>query len=152
MYSPAADYQNLARTAQEALNSNDHEKFIDTHQKMEELSSKYEVIRQRIEPLPLHYLFSVKKNLAMLETSIDYFKSEDEFDIAFKLIDVLQANNFSDKDTKSIQQKLANNMALADRLNPQVEDPKIKAEKYTEGKTYYKHFRKAYIKAGKTTE
>lgn len=147
MYSPAADYQKLARIAQDALSTKDHQKFIEVHKQMEELSSKYEVIRQRIEPLPLHYLFSAKKNLAMLESSVEYFKSEEEFEIAFKLLGMLESNNFSDKETKTIQQKLANQMALADKQNPNINDPKITAEKYTEGKTYYKHFRKAYKKS-----
>ena len=145
-YTPASDYQKLARIARDALVSEDHQKFIETHQKMEELSSNYEVIRKYIEPMPLHYLFSAKKNLAFLESSINYYKSEDEIDMALKLLRVLEANNFSNKETKSIQQKLAYKMAKTDKANARSEDPKINVEKYTEGKSYYKHFKKTYIK------
>ncbi len=146
-YSPAAEYQELAKTAQDALNSNDHQKFIEVHQKMEILSENYEVIRKYIEPLPLHYLFSVKKNLALLESSVNYFENRDEYETALKLLKVLEANNFSDKDTKGIQQKLANKLALADKEDATALDPKLNVEKYTEGNPYYKHFKKTYIKS-----
>ncbi|MEZ5196618.1 MAG: hypothetical protein R2764_09505 [Bacteroidales bacterium] len=146
-YSRAAEYQILARVAQEALNTNNHEKFIETQRKMEELSGADEVIRKNIEPLPLYYLFSIKKNLALLESSINYYQDEEEFETAFKLLRVLQANNYTEKETKTLQQKLANKMAFADRQNSQQTDPKVNVEKYTEGDAYLKHFKKTYIKS-----
>ena len=145
-YSRAAEYQILAKVAQEALNDNDHEKFIETQRRMEDLSGSDEVIRKKIEPLPLYYLFSIKKNLALLESSINDYKDAEEFETAFKLLRVLQANNYSDKETKSLQQKLANKMAMADKQNGQQSDPKLNAEKYTDGNQYLKHFKKSYIK------
>ena len=145
-YKPAAEYQQLAQAAHEALLNDDHRTFIDTYQKLEDLSNNYEVIRKHIEPMPLHYLFSVKKNLALLENSLNYYKGEEEFETAFKLLTVLEANNFSNKDTKTIQQKLATKMALADKENGQTVDPEVLVEQYTDGNTWYKHFKKAYIK------
>ena len=127
------------------LNKN-HEKFIEAHERMKFLSSNYEVIRKYIEPLPLHYLFSVKKNLALLESSIEYFKSKEEFETVLDLLVVLEANNYSDKDTKAIQQTLGKNMALADKECIYTADPLVIVNEYTEGKTYLKHFKKAYIK------
>ncbi len=146
-YSPAAKYQKLAKSAQDALNTNDHQKFIDVQQKMEELSERYEVIRKYIEPLPLHYLFSVKKNLALLESTVNYFENRDEYETALKLLKVIEANNFTDKDTRGIQQALASKFALADKEDTASIDPKLKVEKYTEGNPYYKYFKKAYIKS-----
>jgi hypothetical protein len=146
MYGPAAEYQQLAKVAQEALSSGDHEKFIQVHERMEYLSENFEAIRKYIEPLPLHYLFSVKKNLALLESSIEYFKSKESFEVALKLLAVLEANNYSDRDTKAIQQKLGNKMALADKECIYTADPNVIVDEYTEGKTFLKHFKKAYIK------
>lgn len=145
-YSPAAEYQQLAKIAQDALNSGEHEKFMEAHERMKILSSNYEVIRKYIEPLPLHYLFSVKKNLALLESSIEYFKTKEDFQTALDLLAVLQANNYTEKDTKAIQQKLGNKMALADKECIYTADPQVIVDEYTEGKTYLKHFKKAYIK------
>ena len=145
-YRPAAEYQRLAISAHEALLSNNHQKVIKIYHKLEELSDNHEVIRKQIEPMPLHYLFSIKKNLALLENSIDYYKSGEEFETAFKLLRVLEANNISNKDTKSIQQKLATKMALADRENAQSIDPEVNVKKYTHGHSWFKYFRKAYIK------
>jgi hypothetical protein len=146
MYTPAAEYQKLAIVAQEALNSADHDKFIKVHQQMEDLSEHYEVIRQHIEPLPLHYLFSVKKNLALLESSIDYYQNNEDFETAFKLLYVLEENNYTDKDTKILQQKLGNRVALAYKLDPDISDLDETVEKYTEGNDYLKHFKKTYDK------
>ena len=146
MYSPAAEYQKLAIVAQEALDNSDHDKFIDAHQQMEELSNHYEVIRKHIEPLPLHYLFSVKKNLALLESSIDYYQNEEDFETAFKLLYVLEENNYTEKDTKILQQKLGNRVALAYKLDPSTSELDETVEKYTEGNEYLKHFKKAYDK------
>ena len=145
-YGPAAEYQQLAKVAQDALVNKNHEKFIEAHERMKFLSSNYEVIRKYIEPLPLHYLFSVKKNLALLESSIEYFKSQEEFETVLDLLVVLEANNYSDKDTKAIQQTLGKNMALADKECIYTADPLVIVNEYTEGKTYLKHFKKAYIK------
>jgi hypothetical protein len=146
MYSPAAEYQELAKVAQEALDASDHDKFIKVYQKMEELSTNYEVIRKHIEPLPLHYLFSVKKNLALLESSVDYYKNKEEFETALKLLYVLEENNYTEKETKILQQKLGNRVALAYKLNPGTTDLDETIEKYTEGNEYLKHFKKAYDK------
>ena len=145
-YGPAAEYQQLAKVAQDALVSKNHEKFIEAHERMKFLSSNYEVIRKYIEPLPLHYLFSVKKNLALLETSVEYFKNQKEFETALDLLAVIEANNYPEKDTKSIQQKLGNRMALADKGSIYSADPGIIADGYTAGNSYLKHFKKAYIK------
>ncbi|MBN2174562.1 MAG: hypothetical protein JW731_10535 [Bacteroidales bacterium] len=146
-YSPAAEYQELANIAKEALITNDHEKFIETHKKMEELSSNFEVIRRMIEPMPLHYLFSIKKNLALLESAVKDYENKEEFETALKLLKVLQANNYSDRDTKTIQQNLACRMAYIDRqvANPNT-DPKVNAENYTDGSDWYKYFKKSYVK------
>lgn len=145
-YGPAAEYQELAKIAQDALSNEDHEKFIEAHDRMKILSSNYEVIRKYIEPLPLHYLFSVKKNLAYLENSIEYFKSRKEFETVLDLLVVLEANNYSEKETKSLQQKLGNKMALADKECIYTADPNVIVNEYTEGNIYLKHFKKAYIK------
>ena len=147
IYGPAAEYQELAKSAQEALSSGDHKKFIEVHERMEFLSDNHEVIRKHIEPLPLHYLFSVKKNLALLETSIEYYKSREAFDVALDLLAVLKANDYTDKDTKTLQQKLGSNMALADRDSIYTANPNVIVDEYTEGSTFLKHFKKAYIKS-----
>ena len=146
MYSPAAEYQKLAKVAQEALDAEDHDKFIDVYQRMEELSTNYEVIRKHIEPLPLHYLFSVKKNLALLESSVDYYNKKEEFETAFKLLYVLKENNYSEKETKVLQQKLGSRVALAYKLNPETTELNETVEKYTDGNNYLKHFKKVYDK------
>ena len=146
IYTPAAEYQKLAIVAQEALDASDHAKFIEAHQQMEELSNNYEVIRKHIEPLPLHYLFSVKKNLALLESSIDYYQNKEDFETAFKLLYVLEENNYTDKDTKIIQQKLGNRVAVAYRSDPATTDLDETVEKYTDGNEYLKHFKKTYDK------
>jgi hypothetical protein len=146
-YSPAAEYQMLANKAKDALNRNDHETFIETHKKMEELSSNYEVIRKMVEPMPLHYLFSVKKNLALIENAVKDYENKEEFETALKLLKVLQANNYSDRDTKAIQQNLASRMAYIDKQSADPEtDPRIKADNYTDGSAWYKHFKKTYVK------
>ncbi len=145
-YQPAADYQLLAEEAQKALYENDRDRFVELYKKMEQLSENYEVIRKRIEPMPLHYLFSVKKNLAFLERSINDYQSEEEFNTALKILQVLQANNYSGKDTKNLQQKLAEKLAVADKASAQNVDPREEVEKYTGGDSWYKHFKKAYIK------
>lgn len=146
MYKPAAEYQVLAIAAQEALDAADHEKFIEVHQQMEDLSESYEVIRQYIEPLPLHYLFSVKKNLALLESSFDYYRNKEDFETAFKILYVLEENNYTEKDTKILQQKLGSRVALAYKSDPAPADLNETVEKYTEGNEYLKQFKKAYDK------
>jgi hypothetical protein len=145
-FQPAADYQKLAEEAQKALYENDRDRFVELYKEMEQLSDSYEVIRKRIEPMPLHYLFSVKKNLAFVERSINDYQSEEEFETALKILQVLQANNYSGKDTKSLQQKLAEKLAVADKASAQYVDPREEVEKYTNGDSWYKHFKKAYIK------
>ncbi|MCF8367999.1 MAG: hypothetical protein K9G76_03085 [Bacteroidales bacterium] len=146
MYEPAATYQELAGEAQKALQEQDQKHFNEVYEKMEELSSRYEVIRKRIEPMPLHYLFSAKKNLALLESSINNYQHEEDYATAFRILNVLEANNTSLKDTKPIQEKLAQRLACADKVNHSDSNPKVNVEKYTGGKTFYKYFKKEYIK------
>ncbi|MEZ5082702.1 MAG: hypothetical protein R2750_04560 [Bacteroidales bacterium] len=145
-YSPAAEYQELGREAQDALARQDQKRFNEIYQKMEQLSTMYEVIRTRVEPMPLQYLFSVKKNLALLETTINNSQSTEEYATALRILDVLENNNTSTKDAKSIQQKLAHKLACADKLNDSDADPKSNIDKYTGGNTWYKHFKKEYLK------
>ncbi|MCB0804325.1 MAG: hypothetical protein KDC05_00925 [Bacteroidales bacterium] len=145
LYEPAAEYQVLANQAQEALSDGNNDKFIRVYKQMEELSNLYEVIRRRIEPMPLHYLFSVKKNLALFESSVSGYDNADQLETAMKIMHVLEANNTSFRDTRSFQQKLAEKMALADKANAGVTDPKNHVEQYTGGSSFYKYFRKTYI-------
>lgn len=145
-YGPAARYQQLAQEAQNALESNDHSRFSKIYKEMEALSQQYEVIRKRIEPLPLHYLFSIKKNLAFLETSLSDYESQEEFETALRILQVMEAGDVSGRDAKEIQQKLAVKMAAADKATAQNTDPRVNVEKYTNGNSWYKHFKKAYIK------
>lgn len=145
-YGPAAQYQELANEAQKALESNDHARFSEIYKEMELLSNSYEVIRKRIEPLPLHYLFSIKKNLAFLESSLSDYQSEEEFETALRILQVMEAGDVPGKDAKGIQQKLAMKMAAADKATADNSDPRQNVEKYTNGSSWYKHFKKAYIK------
>ena len=145
-YGPAAEYQELGREAQDALARQDQKRFNEIYQKMEQLSNMYEVIRTRVEPMPLQYLFSVQKNLAMLETTINNSQSTEEYATALRILDVLENNNTSTKDAKVIQQKLAHKLACADKMTNSDADPKSNIEKYTGGSGWYKHFKKEYLK------
>lgn len=145
-YGPAAKYQELANEAQKALEANDHARFSEIYNEMEQLSESYEVIRKRIEPLPLHYLFSIKKNLAFLESSLSDYQSEEEFETALRILQVMEAGDVPGKDAKGIQQKLAMKMAASDKATAYNSDPRENVEKYTNGSSWYKHFKKAYIK------
>ncbi|MCD4697642.1 MAG: hypothetical protein K8S16_15560 [Bacteroidales bacterium] len=146
LYQPAATYQELAGEAQKALSEQNQKRFNEIYEQMEELSGTYEVIRKRIEPMPLHYLFSVKKNLALLESTINKYQSEEDYATAFRILNVLESNNTSLKDAKPIQQKLAQKLAYSDKINNSSSNPKSNVEKYTGGNTWYKHFKKEYIK------
>ena len=63
-YEPLAKYQQLAKEARKALLSKDYESFLEICKKMERISDENEIVRVKIEPIPLFYLFSVKNNLA----------------------------------------------------------------------------------------
>lgn len=145
-YGPAGKYQELAQEAQKALEANDHTRFSEIYQEMEQLSESYEVIRKRIEPLPLHYLFSIKKNLAFLESSLNDYQNEEEFETALRILQVMEAGDVPGKDAKGIQQQLAMKLAAADKATADNSDPRQNVEKYTQGNSWYKHFKKAYIK------
>jgi hypothetical protein len=146
-YRPAAQYQELASDAQKALESNDHARFSEIYKRMEQLSQGYEVIRKRIEPLPLFYLFSIKKNLAYLESSLSDYRSQEEFETALRILQVMEAGDVPGKDAKGIQQKLAVKMAAADKATAYNSDPRENVNRYTNGNSWYKHFKKAYIKS-----
>jgi hypothetical protein len=145
-YEPAAEYQQLAGEAQDALSKKDNDRFVEIYKRMEELSDNYEVIRKRIEPLPLHYLFSVKKNLALLESSVSGYESKEEYSTALKILQVLESNNTPGRDARFIQQKLAEKIAEADKSTASIDDPRTNVEKYTGGNSWYRYFRKSYIK------
>ncbi|MFU8842367.1 MAG: hypothetical protein ACNA7V_01020 [Bacteroidales bacterium] len=144
-FKPAARYQILAQEAQKALLGNDKQRFTELYKEMELLSQTHEVIRKRIEPLPLHYLFSVKKNLAFLETLINDYQSPDEFETGLKILHVLAANSYSGKDVKSIQQGLAQKLAAADKLSADAGNPRVNVEEYTSGNSWFRHFKKTYL-------
>ncbi len=146
-YRPAAQYQELASEAQKALESNDHARFSEIYQKMEQLSQSYEVIRKRIEPLPLYYLFSIKKNLAYLESSLSDYQTTQEFETALRILHVMEAGDVSGKDARNIQEQLAVKMAAADKATALNDDPRENVSRYTNGNSWYKHFRKAYLKS-----
>jgi tetratricopeptide (TPR) repeat protein len=144
-FKPAAKYQTLAGEAQKALSENDKQRFTELYKEMEILSQSHEVIRKRIEPLPLHYLFSVKKNLAFLETLINDYQSLEEFETGVKILHVLAANSYSGKDVKNIQQQLAQKLAAVDKASDVTVDPRKNVEQYTGGNTWFRHFKKVYL-------
>ena len=146
IYAPAAKYQALALEAQNALKNGEHEKFIRIYEKMELLSADYEIVRSKIEPMPLHYLFSIKNNLAYLENTVNYYQANDNYDTALDLLRILENNDISSKNVRDIQVGLAEQMAMYDRSLNKASDPKQNVEKYTEGNSWFKYFKKAYIK------
>ncbi|RLD60313.1 MAG: hypothetical protein DRJ05_04915 [Bacteroidetes bacterium] len=144
-YSPAAEYQTLALDAHKALKNGDHEIFLDIYKKMETLSENYDIVRSRIEPMPLHYLFTVKNNLALLESTMEYYQMNDNYDIALDILHVLENNDISSKNTRGMQVELAEQMVVYDKSTNKTSNPKQNVEKYTEGSTWFRHFKKAYI-------
>ncbi len=148
-YKPAARYQVLAKKAQQALMTEDRESFLEIYEEMEQISAENEIVRAKIEPMPLFYLFSVKNNLALFEKSIEQYDNRAEFETAMKLLKTIEANHYSMKDTRAIQERLAYKMAVSDQESQGVVDPKINVEKYTEGKSWYKFFKRTYIKSSK---
>ena len=145
-YRPAARYQVLAKEAQQALLSEDRESFLKIYEEMERISAENEIVRAKIEPMPLFYLFSVKNNLALFEKSIEQYDNRAEFETAMKLLKTIEANHYSMRDTRAIQERLAYKMSESDKANRGVVNPKANVEKYTGGKSWYKFFKKAYIK------
>jgi hypothetical protein len=141
----AAEYQQLAIKAQNALENNDNSRLLQVFKKMELLSSEHEYIRIWIEPKPLFYLFSIKRNLAFLETSIDSYNSEEEMEIALRMMNVLESGAATGRESKLIQEQLAEKFATSDRNVTPASDPSLNVEKYTQGKSYYKYFKKAYV-------
>jgi hypothetical protein len=141
----ASKYQQLGLEAQEALENNENSKLLELFQEMEILSARHEYIRTAIEARPLYYLFAVKSNLVFLETSINSYNSENEFLIAFRIMNVLESGAATGRETRLIQEQLGEKLALADRNRLPAADPLQNVEKYTKGKTYYKYFRKAYL-------
>jgi hypothetical protein len=146
IYAPAAKYQSLALEAQEALKNGKHEEFIGIYEKMEMLSAEYEIVRTKIEPMPLHYLFSIKNNLALLENTVNFYQVNDNYDTALELLRILENNDISSKNARNMQVGLAEQMAMYDKSVNRTSDPKRNVEKYTEGHSWFKHFKKAYIK------
>ncbi len=146
IYAPAAKYQTLALEAQDALKKGEHEKFIGIYEKMELLSAEYEIVRSKIEPMPLHYLFSIKNNLALLENTVNYYQANSNYDTALELLRILENNNISSKNVRDMQVGLAEEMAMYDKSMNKTSDPKQNVEQYTEGNSWFKHFKKAYIK------
>jgi hypothetical protein len=112
---------------------------------MELLSEEFEIVRTKIEPMPLHYLFSIKNNLALLENTVNYYQTNDKYDTALELLRVLENNNISAKNVRDMQVGLAEQMAMYDKSVNNDSDPKQNVEKYTEGHSWFKHFKKAYI-------
>jgi len=127
----------------------DRESFLKIYDEMEQISAENEIVRAKIEPMPLFYLFSVKNNLALFEKSIEQYDNRAEFETAMKLLKAIEANHYSMKDTRAIQERLAYKMAVSDQESQGVVDPKINVEKYTEGKSWYKFFKRTYIKSSK---
>ncbi len=148
-YNPAARYQVLAKEAQKALMSEDRKSFLKIYEEMEQISSESEIVRAKIEPMPLFYLFSVKNNLALFEKSIEQYDNRSEFETAMKLLKTIEANHYSMRDTRAIQERLAYKFSESDKESPDAVNPKVNVEKYTEGKSWYKFFKKAYIKNSK---
>jgi hypothetical protein len=146
VYAPAAKYQSLALEAQKALKNGNHEEFIEIYEKMELLSEEFEIVRSKIEPMPLHYLFSIKNNLALLENTVNFYQANDKYDTALELLRILENNNISAKNVRNMQIGLAEQMAMYDKSLNKASDPKQNVEKYTEGHSWFKHFKKAYIK------
>lgn len=144
-YIPAARYQVLAQEAKDALITKDFQGFLELFQQLEYLSDNYEMIRKQVEPLPLYCFFSVKKNLELFDSLIDYLNDRKDFKIAISLLAVIGENNPAISDTKSIQKKLGNKMAIADKNSNSMIDPLVLVEEYTSGKSYYKFFTKAYL-------
>ena len=148
-YKPAARYQVLAKEAQQALMSEDRESFLKIYKEMEQISAENEIVRAKIEPMPLFYLFSVKNNLALFEKSIEQYDNRAEFETAMKLLKTIEANHYSMKETRGIQERLAYKMAESDKETNSSINPKVDVEKYTGGNSWYKFFKKAYIKKSK---
>jgi len=142
----AAEYQKLAIEAQSSLENNNADHLLNVFEKMEILSQRHGYIRNNIEPKPLYYLFAVKKNLAFLETSMQQYNADNELLAAVRIMNVIEAASVSVKDTRPIQVSLGEKLAAADKIHPE-SDPAEKVKEYTNGNTYYKYLKKAYLQS-----
>ena len=75
------------------------------------------------------------------------YRTREEFETALHILQVMEAGDVPGKDARAIQETLAVNMAAADKATAYNGDPKDKVTDYTGGSTWYKHFKKAYLKS-----
>jgi hypothetical protein len=60
-------------------------------------------------------------------------------------MNVLELGAATARESRSIQVQLGEKLALADSTETRTADPSQNVEKYTQGKPYFKYFKKAYL-------
>lgn len=145
---PAITYQKLLVEVQDLINTSQETRAISRYKEAEKYFYRMEVAKFGIEHKPLDE-FATQKSSKFILATVSYFTTQTELDKALKLLKVLNTRNFSAKLTKPEQTNLGIQLAIRDKKQNPVQNPKVIVLQYTDGNKWFKILQNAYMKQWK---
>jgi hypothetical protein len=149
-YAPAAEYQNMLRSAARLLNSDTqhkHEVFFQRYQRAQDIWEKNKLKLIGIEHLSLVDYISKSSMLDFVIKGVKYFSDTGKHDEAILLLSALKEKGISSKNSKEIQEYAgAKAAAYYKKILPKT-NPANLAKKITNEDSWFKHFVKAFKKS-----
>jgi len=148
-YLPAVIYQKLLLESENSLNNKNYGDAILYFRKAEKYYSEKNIKSFQIKEQSLLFFTLSKSDKNFLAYCSDYFIENKELENAFTLLKTLKRRNYPINDSRNLQEKLAQELAQADKKENPSGNPKSNVLKYTGGDKWYKYFKKAYLVAWK---
>jgi len=146
-YLHAATYQKLIEESENLANSSKYYDAINKYIDCEKYYNENNVRQFGLAHVVLNDYLTSRKDNNYVYNCANYFLDENNYINTFLFLEILRSRNYSENFTKDLQGMLAKKLAAVDYAADNKQKPSVLINKNTNGDTWYKYFKKAYIKA-----
>jgi hypothetical protein len=149
-YITAITYQKLLSETDKALKNENYSQTIEKFNASDKYYYQNEIKKFEISNIPLFDFIKNQSNQNFISYCVNYFTENKSYNEALNLLKTLKERNYPLNYSKGYQEKLGQEMAIKDKTENALADPKENLTRYISEDKWFKYFKKAYTKAWKS--
>jgi len=148
-YLHAATYQKLTEESESLANSSKYYDAINKYIDCEKYFTENNIRQFGLTHVLLNDYIASRKDTNYIYKCANYFLDKNNYINTFLFLEILRNRNCSENSTKDLQEMLAKKLAAVDFAADNKQKPSFLINKNTNGNTWYKYFKKDYLKTWK---
>ncbi|NVO01783.1 MAG: hypothetical protein HXX09_03705 [Bacteroidetes bacterium] len=149
-YITAITYQKLLLETEKVLKNENYSQTLEKFNAADKYYYQNEIKKFEIGNIQLFDFIKGQNNQNFISYCVNYYTENKNYNEALSLLKILKDRNYPQNYSKGYQEKLGQEMAIKDKSENALADPKENLTRYISGDKWFKYFNKAYTKAWKS--